>query len=647
MTRSCSCSGARSRAATVAALALVLGGCGPFGDDGSAQAEQVADTLARALAQAQGPEADGLGAVDFAPDADAAEDPAEVAEGILEGVGEPASVSVGDVEVVDDAATLTLEWAWEREAGTWSYRTEARLSRPSSQEASATGGWQVEWDPALIEPSLVEGERLREVRLPAARGDILGAGERPIVEARPVLRVGVDRTGLSEADAVRAARQVARLVDVAVPAYVDLVRASGERAFVEAIVFRLDDLGGDLRRRVEAVAGARVLADELPLAPSRDFAAALLGTVGPATAEIVEESEGRVGAGDEVGRSGLQQRYDEQLAGSPGIAFVTESDSATSRDLFTAPATDGSPLRTSLDVDAQQVAQRLLADVGPASALVALRPSSGEIVAAASGPGSDGLNTATFGQFAPGSTFKVVSSLALLRDGVRPGSTVTCQPTTSVDGRSFKNYDDYPAGGLGSITLLQAVANSCNTAFISEVDRLAPDDLASAAAALGFGVDQEVGFPAYFGQVPPAESETGAAADLIGQGTVLASPLAMSTVMASVVAGEAVLPRLLPELEVEQVEPEEPLRDGEAQALRRMLRAVVEQGSGSLLADLPGGPVLAKTGTAEYGDQPPLPTHAWMVAAQGDLAVAAFVETGSSGSSTAGPLLRDFLAEVD
>ena len=53
--------------------------------------------------------------------------------------------------------------------------------------------------------------------------------------------------------------------------------------------------------------------------------------------------------------------------------------------------------------------------------------------------------------------------------------------------------------------------------------------------------------------------------------------------------------------------------------------------------------MIAKTGTAEYGNDDPLKTHAWMIAAQGDLAVAVFVNTGQSGSKTAGPLLKEFL----
>ena len=114
---------------------------------------------------------------------------------------------------------------------------------------------------------------------------------------------------------------------------------------------------------------------------------------------------------------------------------------------------------------------------------------------------------------------------------------------------------------------------------------------------------------------------------------MLASPLAMATVAASVAAGRAVLPVLLPERPVEQQQPAEPLTAVEAGQLRALMRAVVTQGSGPFLSGLPGE-VGAKTGTAEYG-QPTadgsLATHTWMIATQGDLAVAVFVETGQSG----------------
>ena len=89
------------------------------------------------------------------------------------------------------------------------------------------------------------------------------------------------------------------------------------------------------------------------------------------------------------------------------------------------------------------------------------------------------------------------------------------------------------------------MANSCNTALISQHEKLTGDDLTEAAAALGLGVDHDLGFPAYFGQVPAPASETEKAASLIGQGKVLASPMAMAAVAASVAEGRAVVPRLL------------------------------------------------------------------------------------------------------
>ncbi|MGI8899575.1 MAG: penicillin-binding transpeptidase domain-containing protein, partial [Nocardioides sp.] len=314
-----------------------------------------------------------------------------------------------------------------------------------------------------------------------------------------------------------------------------------------------------------------------------------------------------------------------------------------SRELFRIEPEAGVPLETTLDLGLQTLAERVLADVGPASALVAIAPSTGNLLAAASGPGGGGLSTATVGQYAPGSTFKVVSTLALLRNGLTPESRVSCPATTVVDGKSFKNYDDYPATGLGTITLRQAVANSCNTAFITQRNRA--EDLAGAAAALGLGRDFDLGFPAYFGQVPEAASETSAAAAVIGQGEVLASPMAMAAVAASVAGGRTVVPHLLPEF-APDADAEQPLTESEAGVLRGLMRAVVTEGSGAPLGDLPGPPVLAKTGTAEFGDEEPLKTHAWMIAVQGDLAVAAFVDVGVSGSQTAGPLIEQFLRGI-
>jgi cell division protein FtsI/penicillin-binding protein 2 len=493
---------------------------------------------------------------------------------------------------------------------------------------------------------LAVGERLERSVVQAERGDILGAGGRALVTERPVLRFGIDKTQLAPEEVATSARRLAELLDVDVESFVSRAKAAGEKAFVEAIVLRTGDVTAQLRSGYRAIPGARALEDELPLAPTREFARALLGTVGPVTAEMVEESDGAYEPGDTAGLSGLERRYDEQLRGRAGLVVEAVDESGEQGQvLFETEPQDGQPLRTTLEVDTQLAAERTLEAVGPPSALVAIRPSTGDIVAAADGPGSEGYATGTVGQYAPGSTFKVVTSLALLRAGMAPGDTVSCPATVEVDGKQFKNYSDYPSAAQGRISLRTAIAQSCNTALIGERDRVSQAELVRAAASLGLGKDHDIGFPAYFGSVPEESTETGLAAALIGQGEVLASPMAMAAVAGSVAAGETVVPTLLASTDVSAA-PQAPLTEAEAAQLRRLMAAVVDEGSGAFLADVPGQQVLAKTGTAEFGSATPLETHAWMIAAQGDLAVAVFVERGESGSRTAGPVLEEFLRAV-
>ncbi|NED57182.1 hypothetical protein G3I24_40670, partial [Micromonospora aurantiaca] len=86
----------------------------------------------------------------------------------------------------------------------------------------------------------------------------------------------------------------------------------------------------------------------------------------------------------------------------------------------------------------QAAAGNALASVKKPASMVALRPSTGEILAVANKPG--GYNRALMGQYPPGSTFKVVTAAALVADGVSPATKVGCPATTTVNGRSFHNY---------------------------------------------------------------------------------------------------------------------------------------------------------------------------------------------------------------
>ena len=549
-------------------------------------------------------------------------------------------------------ASLSLTWNFPGVPQPWAYTTEARLT----EEA---GDWKINWLPSIVQPNLDGSNRLTQRRLYPARGELLDGNGEAIVELRPVVRIGIDLSAVSGDEAVASATSLARLVGIDAKAYAARVKSAGPSAFVEAITFRAEAPDRPANKEVFAIKGALPIEDEQMLSINRDFARPVIGTVGEATKEVVAKSDGAVVAGDQVGLSGLQRRYDVPMRGTPGVrvqlvpakkAGSTASPSASATPttepvtVFEVEAIDGKPLQTRLIIDLQRLAERTLAKTKSASALVAIRPSTGAVVAAANSAGTKGQSTATVGQNPPGSTFKVVSALALLRAGLTPGSRVDCPNTLTVDGKRFKNYSDYPESQTGSITLETALAQSCNTAFIGQRGKVKDDALAEAAGSLGLGIDYDVGFSSFFGSVPEDRTATGQAAALIGQGKVEASALAMASVAASVVAGETVLPSLI---QGQQAEPKgEPLTKQEAAQLQQMMRAVVTQGSGQVLSELTPPAVIAKTGTAEFGAKAPYRTHAWMIAAQGDLAVAVFVRDGESGSRTAGPLLRRFLAEA-
>ncbi|WP_104105712.1 penicillin-binding transpeptidase domain-containing protein [Nocardioides sp. 616] len=617
---------------------LALTGCSGQGDESGPDtlAAEVAASLSEKtlddvpLVPGSGPEvADELAAL-LEPFADApvAVSLAQVTE-MPEGEGEAAG---------EDRASALLDWSWELPGGTWEYSSSATLVHQDDE-------WALSWEPAVLHPDLVPGDTVSLSNGRGARGRILGAGGEPIVADRPVVRYGIDKAQLDPRQAVASARQVATILGVDRKPFVDRVKAYGPKAFVEAVVLRAEE-AADVPPAFADVPGAVAIDGELPLAPTRDFALELLGRVGPATAELIEESQGRLAEGDTTGLSGLQARYDDQLAGARSTTVTATGQEGESRSLVTVGGTPGRDLALTLDPAQQTRAEEVLASVsGAASALVAVRPSDGHVLAAATGPGTDGLNVATAGQYAPGSTFKLATALALIRSGTRLTDVVPCPATTVVDGRIFKNYDDYPASQLGPVSLRTAFAQSCNTAFIDSGTRLDEGALAEAAGSLGLGFDRDVGYPAYFGQVPAPEGETELAASQIGQGKVLVSPLGMASAVASVVAGRTVTPVLVPEHQVTGGAPARELAGGEVEQLRTLMRAVVSEGSGSFLSDLPGD-VGAKTGTAEWGTPGPdqeLPTHTWMVAFRDDLAVAVFVERGESGSGTAGPLLEAFL----
>src|SRR5690606_2910321 len=157
----------------------------------------------------------------------------------------------------------------------------------------------------------------------------------------------------------------------------------------------------------------------------------------------------------------------------------------------------------------------------------------------------------------------------------------------------------YPQSAMGDAVPFRTVfANSCNTAFISQHNSISQQQLHDAAASLGLGVELEAfGAAAAMGDVPTEAAGTEHAASRIGQGQVLATPLTLATVAASVSAGHTVSPWLVePSGDKAAETPSGDLTEDEAATLRDLMGGVVREGSATVLQDVPGI-VGAKTGT--------------------------------------------------
>ncbi|TNY35183.1 penicillin-binding transpeptidase domain-containing protein [Thermomonospora catenispora] len=374
----------------------------------------------------------------------------------------------------------------------------------------------------------------------------------------------------------------------------------------------------------------------------------LLGRLGTLSAAQARRLGAPYREGDLAGLSGLQHQYERRLAGRPELAvqIVTDAGGAVTavKTLHTFPAQEGAPLRTTIDLRAQEAAVRALKDVTDPVSLVAVRASTGEVLAVANKPG--GYNRALMGRYPPGSTFKIVTAAALVAGGMSPSSPVPCPARATVAGREFRNFghEDH-----GTVSLREAFARSCNTAFARlAVERLGAERLRETARTFGFDTPLIGGLPAVRASVGAADDGAALAAAALGQGRVLVSPLTMAAVAAAAADGFWRSPRLVSAddaaraLDAEGRRPEPPrrLEPGVAEALRDLMSAVVDEGTAAG-AGLPPG-TAGKTGTAEHGsgEEPP---HSWFVGHRGDVAFAVLVEGGGTGAEAAAPIAARFL----
>ncbi|MEO9175205.1 MAG: penicillin-binding transpeptidase domain-containing protein, partial [Gaiellales bacterium] len=510
-----------------------------------------------------------------------------------------ASVSAGiiAIDTVKRGSTVRLRVTWNLGGyGKWTSRTTMRLRRLTSRR------WVVLWSPKIVYAGLTSATRLGTDRIDPVRAPILDRAGKAIIAPRPVVQVGLERDKVH--DVTASATALAKLLKIDAPSYIHQVRGAGPVEFVIAETLRPADYAR-IATKLKAIPGSISNNATLPLGPSFGFARALLGAVAPATAEQITRSHGALQVGDDIGQWGLENEYNKHLAGSQDISIIIRSR-ATGDALSTLEVKQGRrpvPLRTTLSTRDQNAAETALGSSTAPSAIVVEQPSSGDILAVADRPISSTFDRALAGAYAPGSTFKVITTTSLLEHGFDPGSAVPCPTTITVDGRVFRNFE----GESGeSSSFDEDFAISCNTAFISLAPKLSATDLPKTALEFGLGRNAHLPFGAASSHVPKGGDAVSRAAMMIGQDRIVVTPLAMAGVAATVANGRWRQPRLL------TTDPKvagPPVSATDLNTVRSLMRLVVTQGTGSALASTPGEP-RCKTGTAEFGTGTPPPTHA-------------------------------------
>ena len=380
-----------------------------------------------------------------------------------------------------------------------------------------------------------------------------------------------------------------------------------------------------------------------------------------------------------IGRSGLEKEYNDRLVGRR-TELVSVFDSLLSRQ------PGGDDLHTTLDAEAQEVAQKALeASPSGKGSVVALDVDTGAIRVMASSPPYDPndlddpavfrrlnadeentpiVNRATQGLFPPGSTFKPVTATAAIDSG-------RYQPETTVDGRNDKPISGVPLqnfGGqsFGQITLTQALTQSVNTVWAEVAEKLGKGTMRRYMERYGFGEPPPVDLPAdevltsgprrNGRSVPPTSRFVDIGRLAIGQSILLVTPLQMASV-AQTIANDGV--RMRPYLVEKAIDPDgrttidtEPEEEGRVMStetsskLTDMMRNVVREGTGTAAA-LEGVEVAGKTGTAELNNAGL--NNLWFVGFTEKTAIAVLVERvqGGQGGTVAAPIAKQVLEALD
>ncbi|MEA2641363.1 MAG: penicillin-binding protein 2 [Chloroflexota bacterium] len=558
--------------------------------------------------------------------------------------------------------------------------------------------------------------RARLAAITPPRGVIYDRTHNLLAMNSPTFAVAVTEADLPPDRRAQVLQQTADILGVSVDsieATIRKKRGGGAAAFrpISVVENVPRDLALQLEEQSWALPGVSIQVASLRTYAGGSLYSHILGyTSLPSGDEYTQTYEPRgYGIDERVGAAGIESTYESDLHGRPGKSlFEVDAGGRLLRELQQVPAEPGRDVVLTVDGDLQEAVTQVLGnklqDAGSASAIV-MDPRNGEVLSMVSLPSYDAnvfslpgqdseinallsdtnlplFDRAVAGQYAPGSTFKLVTGIGALEERTIDRNTrINCNGGLRIpnpyDPRLSTFLPDW--GVLGVLDFTQGLAQSCNVYFYTlgggygEIQGLGSDRLGRYALMLGYGAPTGIDLPIEAtGQIPDSNWKLARVGEpwlpgdtynmAIGQGFVLATPLQVATVTNLIaMGGTAFRPHLVREVldtdgQVVRTVGAQVLRQA---AIRPDTLAAMRDGMVAVLDDakakpylVPGVTIAGKTGTAEFPGQRDkngiLPTHGWFTAyAPADnprVSVTVFLEHGG-GPSDAMPVALQILQQ--
>ena len=516
----------------------------------------------------------------------------------------------------------------------WSYTGSFALR-------DGTDGWRILWSPSVIVPGMTDREQLAVVNQFYPRAQVLDSAGRSLIVPSQVFQVGVYPGEL--ADPARTAAALSAVTKIPAGQIEGQIEQNPQDDFLELITYT-PSAYASLHQSLSTIPGLQIRQATEPLFTS--IAPDVVGLVGTETAAVLRTDGVEYRPGTTVGLSGLEATFQRELVGTPRTEVVLQQSGKAEVDLRTWPGAAGTAVHTTLDSGVQLAADEALAAVPTSAAIVAVQASTGKILAVASqaAGGMPSLSPLS-GQYQPGQAFTIISSAALLSTGrLAPGDPVPCPESNSVDGTVFTN--DPPVPGLGSTPSFEAdFSHACATAFAGGLSlSLSASDLTKAGTAFGIGGWQLPVSGAFAGQIGQPTGEGRLAADLIGTGDVLVSPLGMALAAGAVQSGQWHVPSLVSKLPDPSSAGRSVASNEVLTSLRGMMQSAM-QTQQNQVANV-GGNVFGQTGSAPFGSGNL--RSDWLVGYQGDIAFAVvqLSNSATAPNASAVPLTASFLQDL-